>query len=154
MKIRSPQNFIAGLALLTISFIAIWAVSDLSQGTLRVIGPAMMPRWLAVLIGIAGAIFLAVGLVAEGAPLERWHLRGPFFICAGMILFALTIRTFGFLVAGPVTMFLVGYGTTEVRKIELIVFAAVMTAFCIVLFVTILDQPIPVLTIPGTSIKF
>jgi hypothetical protein len=71
-----------------------------------------------------------------------------------MILFALTIRTFGFLVAGPLTMMLVGYGTTEARKIELIVFSLAMTVFCLVLFVTILDQAIPVLIIPGTSIKF
>jgi len=99
-------------------------------------------------------MFVAAGLIADGAPLERWHLRGPFFICTGMILFALTIRTFGFLVAGPLTMMLVGYGTTEARKIELIVFSIVMTVFCLVLFVTILDQAIPVLIIPGTSIKF
>jgi hypothetical protein len=51
-------------------------------------------------------------------------------------------------------MMVVGYGTTEVRKLELIAFALGMTAFCIVLFVTILDQPIPVLNIPGTPIRF
>ena len=51
-------------------------------------------------------------------------------------------------------MLVAGYGTLEVRKLELVLFAAGMTAFCIVLFVTILDQPIPVLNIPGTSIRF
>jgi len=154
IRIRSPQNVVAGLALIAVALFAIWAVSDLSQGSMRIIGPAMMPRWVAILIGAAGLMFVAAGLIADGAPLERWHLRGPFFICTGMILFALTIRTFGFLVAGPLTMMLVGYGTTEARKIELIVFSIVMTVFCLVLFVTILDQAIPVLIIPGTSIKY
>lgn len=154
IRIRSPQNIVAGLALVAIALFAIWAVSDLSQGTLRVIGPAMMPRWVAVLIGLGGMILLAAGFITDGEVLERWHLRAPFFICAGMILFALTIRTLGFLVAGPLTMLLAGCATPEVRKIELIVFTAVMTTFCIVLFVTILNQPIPVLSIPGTSIKF
>jgi len=152
--IRSPQNFVAGLALIAIALFAIWAVSDLSQGSLRIIGPAMMPRWIAIFIGVAGLMFLIGGFIFDGAPLDRWHLRGPFFICTGMILFALTIRTPGFLIAGPLTIMLVGYGTTEVRKFELIAFAAGMTAFCIVLFVTILDQPIPVLNIPGTPIRF
>lgn len=152
--IRSPQNVVAGLALIAIALFAIWAVSDLSQGSLRIIGPAMMPRWMAIFVGVAGLMFLAGGFIFDGAPLDRWHLRGPFFICAGMILFALTIRTPGFLIAGPLTMMLVGYGTTEVRKLELIAFALGMTAFCIVLFVTILDQPIPVLNIPGTRIRF
>ena len=154
IRIRSPQNVVAGLALIAVALFAIWAVSDLSQGSMRIIGPAMMPRWVAILIGAAGLMFVAVGLIADGKPLERWHLRGPFFICTGMILFALTIRTFGFLVAGPLTMMVVGYGTTEARKIELIVFSLAMTVFCLVLFVTILDQAIPVLIIPGTSIKF
>ena len=154
IRIRSPQNVVAGLALIAVALFAIWAVSDLSQGSMRIIGPAMMPRWVAILIGAAGMMFVAAGLIADGAPLERWHLRGPFFICTGMILFALTIRTFGFLVAGPLTMMVVGYGTTEARKIELIVFSIVMTVFCLVLFVTILDQAIPVLIIPGTSIKY
>ena len=152
--IRSPQNVVAGLTLIAIALFAVWAVSDLSQGSLRIIGPAMMPRWIAIFVGIAGLMLLAGGFIFDGAPLDRWHLRGPFFICAGMILFALTIRTPGFLIAGPLTMMLVGYGTTEVRKLELIVFALGMTAFCIVLFVTILDQPIPVLNIPGTRIRF
>jgi hypothetical protein len=152
--IRSPQNVVAGLALIAIALLAIWAVSDLSQGSLRIIGPAMMPRWIAILVGVAGLMLLAGGFIFDGAPLDRWHLRGPFFICAGMILFALTIRTPGFLVAGPLTIVLVGYGTTDVRKLELIAFAAGMTAFCIVLFVTILDQPIPVLNIPGTRVRF
>jgi hypothetical protein len=154
IRIRSPQNVVAGLALIAIALFAVWAVSDLSQGSLRVLGPAMMPRWVAIIIAAAGLIFVAAGFLADGAPLERWHLRGPFFICAGMILFALTIRTLGFVVAGPLTMMLVGYGTTEVRKLELVVFSAVMTALCLVLFVAVLDQPIPVLRIPGTSIRY
>jgi putative tricarboxylic transport membrane protein len=154
MRIRSPQNVVAGFALIAIAAFAVWAVSDLAQGTLRVIGPAMMPRWVAIIIGVAGLMFVAAGLLADGEPLERWRLRGPFFICAGMILFALTIRTLGFVIAGPLTMMLVGYGTAEVRKLELLIFSAVMTAFCLVLFVYVLDQPIPVLRIPGTSIRY
>jgi hypothetical protein len=154
IRIRSPQNLIAGFALIAIAAFAVWAVSDLPQGTLRVIGPAMMPRWVAIIVGVAGMIFVASSLIVDGEPLEHWHLRGPFFICAGMILFALTIRTLGFVIAGPLTIMLVGYGTTEVRKLELIVFAAVMTAFCLVLFVVLLDQAIPVLRIPGTSIRY
>jgi hypothetical protein len=154
IRIRSPQNIVAGFALIAIAVFAVWAVSDLSQGSLRIMGPAMMPRWVAVIVGAAGLIFLAAGVVADGEPLERWHLRGPFFICTGMILFALTIRTLGFAVAGPLTMMLVGYGTTEARKVELVIFSVVMTVFCLVLFVAILDQPIPVLRIPGTSIQY
>ena len=152
--IRSPQNVVAGLALVAVAVFAVWAVGDLSQGTLHSMGPAMMPRWVAIFIGIAGLIFIVIGLIADGEPLERWQVRGPFFICVGMILFALTIRTLGFLIAGPLSMIVAGYATPEVRKVEVAVFAIAMTVACIVLFVYVLDQSIPVLRIPGTAVEF
>ena len=152
--IRAPQNFVAGLALIAIALFAIWAVGDLSQGTLRIMGPAMMPRWVAIIIGSGGAILSLSALFVDGQPLERWHLRGPVFITIGLVLFALTIRDFGLAVAAPLAMLFGGFGTREVRWFELIVFAAAMTAFCVGLFVYILDQPIPVLVIPGTGIKY
>jgi hypothetical protein len=152
--IRAPQNFFAGLALIALALFAIWAVSDLSQGTLRIMGPAMMPRWVAIFIGVGGAMLALSGLIVDGEPLERWHLRGPVFITIGLVLFALTIRPFGIAVAGPLAMLFGGFATREVRWIELIIFTIAMTAFCIGLFVYMLDQPIPVLIIPGTGIKF
>jgi hypothetical protein len=51
-------------------------------------------------------------------------------------------------------MIIAGHGTTEARPKELAVFAAVMTACCLLLFRYLLDQPIPVLVIPGTDIAF
>jgi hypothetical protein len=152
--VRAPQNVVAGLALVALAAFAVWAVSHLAQGTLTSMGPAMMPRWVAIAIGLGGVAFVVSGFLADGPPLERWHLRGPVLISAAMIVFALTIRELGFLVAGPLAMIIGGFGTAEVRKVELVVFAFVMTAFCIVLFVYLLDQPIPVLKIPGTSVNF
>jgi len=152
--IRAPQNFVAGLALIAIALFAIWAVSDLSQGTLRIMGPAMMPRWVAIFIGIGGAILMVSGLLVDGEPLERWHLRGPVFITIGLVLFSLTIRDFGLAVAAPLAMLFGGFATREVRWIELIIFTIAMTAFCVGLFVYLLDQPIPVLVVPGTGIKY
>jgi hypothetical protein len=152
--VRSPQNFFAGLALIAVAAFAFWAVSDLPQGTLRVIGPSMLPRWVAILIGAGGVILVVTGLIADGEPLERWHLRAPFFICAGLILFAITIRSFGFIIAAPLAMIVCGFATPEVRRLELAVFAAAMTAFSLILFVYFLEQPIPVLRIPGTAIQY
>jgi putative tricarboxylic transport membrane protein len=152
--VRSPQNFVAGLALIGAAAFAFWAVSDLAPGTLRVMGPSMLPRSIAVLIGVAGLVLVVAGMLADGEPLERWHLRGPLFICAGLILFALTIRNVGFVIAGPLAMIVCGFATPEVRKAELLVFAAAMTAFCLLLFVYLLEQSIPVLRIPGTAIQY
>lgn len=213
-RIRAPQNFFAGLGLIAISAFAIWAVSDLSQGTLRAMGPAMLPRWLAIAVGLCGlglavlslfsagdklrtsdysaflvfAVLLGIAFISasiinaifyDGSQraniffytiiilfygtilmmfiatfsrntwLESLGLRGPFFIVAGILSFAITIRLFGLMVAGPLAMIIGGYATSEVREKEIIIFAAVMTALCVGLFRYLLNLPIPILIIPG-----
>lgn len=150
--IRAPQNFFAGLAMVALGAFAIWAVSNLPQGTLGAMGPAMLPRWLAIAVATCGAALVVISLLKAGEPLERWHLRGPILVAIGIFCFAFTIRLFGLAVAGPLALFIGGFGSDETRPRELLIFAIVMTAFCIVLFRYLLNQPMPILIVPGTSI--
>jgi hypothetical protein len=214
--IRAPQNFFAGLALMALAAFALWATSDLSQGTLRAMGPAMLPRWLAIGVGLCGLGLAILAVVSDGDPLrlsdysaivsfafilavallitkvvsaifyggaqganiffytaiiliygtilvmfvaalrrdawvDAFGLRGPFFIVAGILSFAITIRLFGLMVAGPLAMIIGGYASSEVRMTEIIIFAAVMTALCVGLFRYVLNLPIPILIIPGVT---
>ncbi|MDJ1157951.1 tripartite tricarboxylate transporter TctB family protein [Chelatococcus sp. SYSU_G07232] len=146
--IRSPQNFAAGLSLVALMVFALWAGRDLDQGTLRAMGAGMLPRAIAVLIGLCGAALVAVSFVKDGDPLERWHLRGPFFVCLGILAFAFTIRSVGLAVAGPLVAIVSGVASPETRLRELLAFALVVTAFCIGLFRYVLNLPLPVLIIP------
>ncbi len=114
-KIRAPQSLVAGVALIGLAAFALWAVSDLSQGSLRAMGPAMLPRWVAIAIGCCGLIFVGLGFAQKGDKLAPWELRGPLIVGAGMAVFALTIRSLGFAVAAPLAMMIAGHGTTEVR---------------------------------------
>ena len=151
--IRAPQNFFSGLGLIAFGVFAIWAVRNLSQGTLTSMGPAMLPRWVAVGIILCGVALVIASFLQEGEPLERFSVRGPLFVCLGMLVFALGIRSFGFLVAAPLAMIVCGIGSSELRWRELVVFALIMTAFCIGLFRYALNQPIPVLVLPGLAIE-
>lgn len=147
--IKAPQNLVAGLALIALAAFAVWAISNLSQGTLRSMGPAMMPRWLAIGVGLCGVALVVASFLAVGDALERWSIRGPVFVIAGIFAFALTIRVFGLVVAGPLAMIIGGFASPEVRWKEIIIFAAVMTAFCVGLFRFGLNLPIPIFIIPG-----
>ncbi len=150
--IRAPQNFAAGLVLIGLALLAIYLVSDLPQGTLRAMGPAMLPRWLAIGVGMCGVALVVFGLIRDGDPLEIWTFRGPLFVALGIVAFALTIRLFGLVVAGPLALIIGGFASDETRPKELVIFAVLMTAFCIGLFRYALNQPMPILIIPGTSI--
>jgi hypothetical protein len=151
--IRAPQNFISGLALICLAVFAIWAVRKLSQGTFSSMGPAMMPRWVAVAVGICGVILIVQSFLDNGPPLEHWSARGPVFVCLGMLAFAVGMINVGFLLAAPVAMVICGFGSSEVRWKELVLLALALTAFCVALFGYALHQPMPILTLPGLTLE-
>ena len=148
-RIRSPRDLLAGAGLLALATFAAWAGMGLDPGTLRSMGPAMVPRAVSAAVGAVGLLLVAFSLLKDGPPLGRWPLRGPLFITLAVVAFALTIRTAGLAVAGPLVMILGGAASPESRPRELIVFGLVMTALCVALFRYLLALPIPVLIVPG-----
>jgi putative tricarboxylic transport membrane protein len=148
-RVRVSKDLLAGVSLVALALFALWASANLPAGTLRSVGSGLMPRAVAVAILAVGAAIALASLVRGGEPLGRWSLRGPFFISLAIVAFALTIRSVGLVLAGPVVVLVSGAASPEARPVELVVFAAVMTAFCVVLFRFALGLPIPVLIIPG-----
>lgn len=149
LRVRSPRDLVAGACLVALAAFALWAGRDLDAGTLRAMGPGMVPRTVAAGIGAGGLLVAALSLLVDGPTLDRWPLRGPVFVTLGVVAFALTIRSFGLVVAGPLVVMVGGAASRESRPRELAIFAVVMTAFCVALFRFLLSLPIPVLIIPG-----
>ena len=142
------QDLAAGLLLLALGAIAGWEASQLTVGSLRQIGPGLLPGALAVLTGLAGlALVLRSRGQKNGARLGRWGVRGPVFVLGGAVFFGLTIRSIGLVVAGPGVVLIAVLASPERRWREAIVFALSMTLFCVVLFKLILQLPIPLLPI-------
>ena len=91
-RIAAPQDFAGGLFLIVIGLGAYWASSNLGMGTLRAMGPGMLPKSLALIVAGLGVILMLFSLKADGPELDRWSIRGLFFVLLGSCLFALTIR--------------------------------------------------------------
>ena len=140
-----PQDVGAGLFLILISLFFIWQAWELPLGSLRAMGPGMLPISIAVIMAIGGALLIVLTLISGGPRLTQPHVRGLFFVLGGLILFGLTVRWLGLIVAGPLSMFFASFATEEVRPVEAAIFAVVMTAFCIGLFKYALGLPIPVI---------
>lgn len=145
-RLQSPQDFAAGLFLIAIALFAAWQGWSLPLGTLRSMGPGMLPMTLAAMCCAGGLLLVVLSLTQDGAELERWSLRGLFFIIGGIVIFALTIQVFGLVVAGPASMMFCSLASPEFRWKEALVFSVVLTAICILLFKTLLGLPIPVAT--------
>ena len=151
-RVRSPRDLVAGASLVALALFALWATSSLDAGTRRAMGPGMLPRVVALGIGAVGLGLAVASFLKRGEGLGRWPLRGPLFVSLAVIAFALTIRTVGLALAGPLVVVVSGAASPESRPKELVVFAIVMTAFCIGLFKYALGLPIPVLRLGGVSL--
>jgi putative tricarboxylic transport membrane protein len=73
---------------------------------------------------------------------DNQYVRGPLFIVAGILFFALTIRQFGLVFASYCSIVIAGFGTNEVRWFETLIWAAVLTLFCTLLFPWALNLPL------------
>ena len=153
LSIRAPQRFVAGVVLVCLSIFVLWAVRNLSLGTIKFMGPAMFPRVLAVMVGASGVALIVLSLLRDGDALQKWSYRGPILVTVSILLFALTIREFGLAVAGFLALFVSGFATPEARPREALIFAVALTVGCIVLFRYLLGMAMPVLIIPGTGIE-
>lgn len=152
-RIRSTQDMAGGLFLILLGCLALFLTRDLPMGTLRAMGPAMLPRSLGVIVAFIGLTMCLLSLRIDGARLESWTWRGLFFIMAGILAFGLAIRGFeigpvnvpalGLAVAGPLLVLISGCADPDTRWKELIIFATSMTAVCTLLFKYALNLPIP-----------
>ena len=137
------QDFVGGLAIIGVAVFAFWQGKGLAMGTLGGMGPGMLPKSLAVLLGLLGALLAANALVDRGPRLSRFSIRGPVFVLGAIAAFAVSVRPGGLMVAGPLAIFIAACGSPESRWGETLVFGVVMTAFCIGLFKLALGLPIP-----------
>jgi hypothetical protein len=141
------RDVVAGAVIVALSAFILWATYPLERGTLRLPGPGYFPQTAAALLGILGIAITATGWHWRSDTATTWNLRGVLFLCAGILLFAATIRTAGFLVAGPLCVIVSSFASSETRWKEVVVSSVLLTAFCLLTFKYFLGMPISMLTI-------
>src|SRR5215475_10498025 len=150
-RVRAPREFYGGLALIAVAIVAIWASGDLPGMHGFAFGPGTAPRLFAGLLAAVGALVALSGLFFDGPPIESYAVRGPAWVILGILAFAAMIRGFnlGFIKLPPLGLipstfaaFMISiFGSSEFRWIESLIAALAMTAFCVVLFVYLLQLP-------------
>ena len=141
VPIRGPQDFYGGLVLVLLAIVALVASADLPGQRGFAFGPGTAPRLFSGMLAAFGIAVTLVGVFSDGPVIEKYKIRGPAIVIVAIFLFAALIRPFGLVIA-TYTAFIVSImGSSEMRWIESIIAAAVMTAFCWVLFVVLLNLP-------------
>jgi len=153
LRVRSTQDLAGGLFMILLAVGAFFFSWDLPAGTLRQLGPGMLPKAFAVICGALGLLLALCSLRYHGEQLSGWSWKGIFFALGGACLFGLTIRGFeigpiqvpslGLLVSGPLLIFFSGLAADDRKLKELLIFAVAMSLACILLFKYALSLPIP-----------
>jgi putative tricarboxylic transport membrane protein len=128
VPIRGPQDFYGGLVLILLAILALVASADLPGQRGFAFGPGTAPRLFSGMLAAFGMAVTLVGVFSDGPGIEKYKIRGPAIVIIAIFLFAALIRPFGLVIA-TYTAFIVSIMGSEVRWIESIIAAAVMTAF-------------------------
>jgi hypothetical protein len=98
LRVRSSQALAAGLIFVALSEFALWAIGRLPVGTLRSMGPAALPTWLAIGVELCSFALIAAAFGRESERLKATDLAAlsvllllvlPFPVAAVLVLIAL-----------------------------------------------------------------
>jgi putative tricarboxylic transport membrane protein len=97
--------------------------------------PGVPPDIVVAAVGATTVVVLAF-LLTNVAP------RGPLFITAATIIFAIAVRPLGLVISSYVALVIAANATKDVRWVETIVWCGILTAFCSLLFPYGLNLPL------------
>jgi hypothetical protein len=132
-------------------FIAIGAFFALNAWFNLKIGHAfsMGPGYFPVLLGtILVALGLAIAVQAVGRPTEafgRVPWRSVGLIVGSIVFFAVTVRGFGLAPSLALATFMAGMSSGRMTAVPAALLSIVLTAFCVLVFITALGLPYPVI---------
>jgi putative tricarboxylic transport membrane protein len=155
LPVHGPRDLYGGLALVLLATLALTASAELPGQRGFAFGPGTAPRLFSFVLAALGAAVALGGAFVEGPPIEKYKVRGPALVIISIIAFAIMIRGFNVSILGiPISMPALGllpstffafiisiFGSTEMRWLESVIAAVVMTAFCWLLFVVLLNLP-------------
>ena len=141
--LKSPIDFAGGLFLIGLAAVGYAGGFSLPFGQLSGIGSGLMPKTVALLVAAFGVMLLAQGLFIQGDRLEAWAVRGPIFVLGGVLVFAVTIRPWGLIVAGPLSVIVSALADKDSRPVELALVSMALTLVCGLMFKEMLNLPIP-----------
>jgi len=141
LPLRNPKDFFGGALLVGLGLFAMWASSDLPGMRGFAFGPGTAPRLFAFTLAVLAIGVVIGGLLTSGPDVSAYKFRGVIFIIGSILAFAATIRPLGLVIASFATMIICAAAAEDVKWRESIVVAAVITAFCAVLFPYGLNLP-------------
>jgi hypothetical protein len=133
-----------GAFLVFLAVVALWETRELSVGSAADMGPGYVPRALAWILMGFGLAFAISGVRAAHRALPRFDLRSFLMVLLSLAVFAVLLPKGGLVLATFATLACSTFAISDFRWRESLLFAAILTAFTVLLFVNGLGLPLAV----------
>lgn len=140
---RSIQDIAGGAFLVAIAALALYLVNHLPASGRVGFASGTAPRLFAYGLMALGAWIMIAGIFKEGPSIGNLNWRGLATILGSVLVFAVGIRVVGLALIGVPMVVLASLADKQFQAEESLYFGVGMTAFCGLLFPTVLGQPIP-----------
>jgi putative tricarboxylic transport membrane protein len=144
IRIRSPQDFAAGLLFMGLAGFALWIARDYPVGTAVRMSSGYFPRLLCFLLMAIGIFVTLRALKRDGPAIARVLFRPLVLVTAAVVIFAYTIQTLGVVAATVLLVLIGGYASPRVRLVEMAAAAVVLALLTVAIFIWGIGLPIPV----------
>lgn len=143
LRINVPDLAFA-VFLIALGGLALALASPLAVGTAAAMGPGYVPRGLAILIMVYGAVLGVRAMFSGRVAMPEIHWRPLFLIFGAAALFAVLLPLVGLALTSFALVICAGFAAYDVRLRENAIAALILAAFAVVLFVMALGLPIQV----------
>jgi hypothetical protein len=142
VKIRAQGDFWCGVFFLAVGVAFAVLAQEHRVGTAARMGPGYFPTLLGGLLATLGLTLAVPALLVPGEAFPRLHFRPLLAILISIVIFALLLDPFGFIVAGAALVVIGGLADPDLRLVESIGLAIFLTAISAGLFALVLGLPL------------
>lgn len=142
-RVRNQSDLIAGLSVMVIAGVFLYVGAGLRIGTVTRMAAGFFPTMLAWALLALGAAMCVKSLIVSAKEFERPKARPLFLIATGPIAFGILTPRVGLFLTVVVVSLIARFALREAWKIDSLVLPVALAAFCSLVFVTLLGQPIP-----------
>ena len=134
-KIRHPKDFAAGLMFIAFGVAAIAIGGGYPLGVAARMGPGYFPRILGILLIVLGAVVTLRALRLDGAKITLESPRPLLIVLGSIVLFGLTARPLGLVVATILLIVVSSAASTEFRWKEALISGVILATLAVAGFI-------------------
>ena len=144
LQVKNPRDLGAAITFIVIGSAGMWFGREYDFGEAARMGPGYFPIMVSGLLVLIGIVVGAQAFAIEGVPIERFRWRSVLLILAAVLCFGALIEVGGLATTIVATVAIAAFATHEAAWKGTLGLAVFLAAFCVIVFVYALGQPIPI----------